>query len=159
MSDPKYIVGIDLGTTHCVLAYAAVQTSEDEKPSIQVFPIAQVVNPGEVKAQALLPSFLFLPGPHDVPAEGLSLPWNAKMDLSVGEFARRRGVELPNRLVSSAKSWLCHAGVNRTASILPWESPPDGRKVSPVEACALYLKHLRDAWTFEMDLRPWGEKW
>ena len=72
------------------------------------------------------------------------------MDLSVGEFARRRGVEIPNRLVSSAKSWLCHAGVNRTASILPWHSPPDGRKVSPVEACAFYLKHLRDAWNFEM---------
>lgn len=150
MSDPKYIIGIDLGTTHCVLAYAPVQTSEDEEPHIQVFPIAQVVNPGEVRAQALLPSFLFLPGPHDVPPEGLSLPWNAKMDLSVGEFARRRGIELPNRLVSSAKSWLCHAGVNRTDPVLPWDSPSDGRKISPVEASAFYLKHLRDAWNFEM---------
>lgn len=150
MSDPRYIIGIDLGTTHCVLASVAVQASEEEEPRIQIFPIAQVVNSGEVKTQPLLPSFLFLPGPHDVPPEGLSLPWNAKMDLSVGEFARRRGVELPNRLVSSAKSWLCHAGVDRTAPILPWSSPPDGRKISPVEASALYLKHLRDAWNFEM---------
>ncbi len=150
MSDPQYIIGIDLGTTHSVLAYTAAQTPEDEEPRIQVFPIPQVVNSEEVIAQPLLPSFLFLPGPHDAPPGALALPWNPKADLAVGEFARRRGTELPNRLVSSAKSWLCHAGVNRTGPILPWDSPPDGRRVSPVEASALYLQHLRDAWNSEM---------
>ncbi|MGA2958242.1 MAG: Hsp70 family protein [Thermodesulfobacteriota bacterium] len=150
LSDPQYIIGIDLGTTHSVLAYTAAQTPEDEEPRIQVLSIAQVVNCEEVIAQPLLPSFLFLPGPHDAPPGALALPWNPKADLAVGEFARRRGTELPNRLVSSAKSWLCHAGVNRTEPILPWDSPPDGRRVSPVEASALYLKHLRDAWNFEM---------
>ena len=150
MKDPKYIIGIDLGTTHCVMAYASAGTPEGEQTSIQVFPVSQLVNPGEVKKQELLPSFLLLPGPHEVAPGGLALPWDAEMDLAVGEFARRRGAELPNRLVSSAKSWLCHAGVNRTAPILPWESQPDGRRISPVEASALYLKHLRDAWNFEM---------
>jgi hypothetical protein len=149
LTDPHYIIGIDLGTTHCVLAYTDARPEEEEEPRIQVFPVPQVVNPGEVKAQPLLPSFLFLPGPHDVPPEGLALPWQPAADLAVGEFARLRGAELPNRLVSSAKSWLCNSGVNRTAPILPWESPPEGRKVSPVEASALFLKHLREAWNFE----------
>jgi hypothetical protein len=144
-----YIIGIDLGTTHCVLASTEVRPDEEEEPRIEVFPVPQVVNPGEVKAQPLLPSFLFLPGPHDVPPGGLALPWQAAADLAVGEFARVRGAELPSRLVSSAKSWLCNSAVNRTAPILPWEGPPEGRKVSPVEASALFLKHLRDAWNFE----------
>ena len=150
MSDPQYNIGIDLGTTHCVLAYTKNHAPEGEEPAIRIFPIPQLVNPGEVRHQPLLPSFLFLPGPHDVPSGGLALPWNPSLDLTVGEFARKRGAEIPNRLVSSAKSWLCHSGVNRTASILPWDTTPGNRKVSPVEATALYLRHLRDAWNFEM---------
>ncbi len=149
LPNPQYIIGIDLGTTHSVLAYTPAE-SEDGEPAIQIFPVPQIVNPGEVKENALLPSFIFLPGPHDVPSGGLALPWNAHPDLAVGEFARRRGAEIPNRLVSSAKSWLCHPGVDRTAPILPWDSPPDQRRISPVEASALILKHLRDAWNFIM---------
>ncbi len=149
-SEPRYIIGIDLGTTHCVVAYTEIPMEEESDIRIQVFPIPQVVNPGEVKPEPLLPSFLFLPGPHDVPPGGLALPWNASADLAVGEFARRRGAEIPSRLVSSAKSWLCNSGVNRTSPILPWESPPEGRKVSPVEASAHFLQHLRDAWNQEM---------
>jgi hypothetical protein len=151
LSEPQYIIGIDLGTTHSVLAYVPSRALEEEEPSIHVFPVPQVVDSGEVSARPLLPSFLFLPGPHDVPPGGLALPWNPKADLAVGEFARRRGAELPARLVSSAKSWLGHAGVNRTDPILPWDSSPDGRRISPVEASALYLQHLRDAWNFEMN--------
>jgi len=150
LSHPQYIIGIDLGTTHCVLAYTKVQASEDEEPFVEIFPIPQVFNSGDVRPQPLLPSFLFLPGPHDVPPGALALPWDPQTDLAVGEFARQRGAELPNRLVSSAKSWLCHTSVDRAAPILPWDSPPDNRKVSPVAASALFLKHLRDAWNFEM---------
>lgn len=150
MKEAKYIIGIDLGTTHCVLAYTEAQFEEGEKPEIRIFSIPQVTSPGEVKVQSLLPSFLFLPGPHDVPAGGLALPWDDKADYAIGEFARRRGAEIPNRLVSSVKSWLCHAGVDRTQAILPWDSPPEARRVSPVEASAMFLEHLRDAWNHEM---------
>lgn len=153
MSDAKYIIGIDLGTTHCVLAYAAASPEAAEALDVRTFSIPQVVSPGEVRGQALLPSFVFLPGPHDVPPGALALPWNPEADSAVGEFARNRGGELPNRLVSSAKSWLCHAGVARTEPILPWDGPPDGRKISPVEASAQLLKHLRDAWNHEMASR------
>ncbi|MCE5245207.1 MAG: Hsp70 family protein [Desulfobacteraceae bacterium] len=147
---PKYIIGIDLGTTHCALAYTESVPQEGTERSIRIFPVPQVVGPGEVSAGALLPSFIFLPGPHDVPQGSIALPWKPEADFAVGEFARRRGAELPNRLVSSAKSWLSHTGIDRTAPVLPWDSPPDSRKISPVEASALFLQHLRDGWNHAM---------
>ncbi len=150
MSKAKYIIGIDLGTTHCVLAYAPVEVGEESDPAVRVLSVPQLVGPGEVKPMPLLPSFLILPGPHDVPEGSLALPWDPGMTTAVGEFARQRGAELPNRLVSSAKSWLCHAGIARTEPILPWDSPADARRVSPVEACALLLLHLRNAWNHLM---------
>ena len=146
MTDPKYIVGIDLGTTHCVLAYTDADVPEREPPDVRLLEIPQVVSAGEVQARPLLPSFLLLPGPHDVPEGALALPWNAEADAAVGVYARERGAELPSRLVSSAKSWLSHSGVDRTSALLPWNAPEDVRRVSPVEASVRYLAHLRDAW-------------
>lgn len=150
MSDPKFIVGIDLGTTHCVVAYTRADLAEDEKPRIQLFSIPQIVGPNEVKAQPLLPSFLLLPGPHDVPEGGLALPWDAEIDWVVGEYARSRGAELPTRLVASAKSWLCNTNVDRTQPILPWDAPAEARRISPVEATMRYLEHIRNAWNYQM---------
>ncbi|MEM1095801.1 MAG: Hsp70 family protein [Bacteroidota bacterium] len=150
MSDPKYIVGIDLGTTHCVVAFTENAVPEFDAPAIHIFNMPQVVAPGEIKSQPLLPSFLFMPGPHDVPEGALRLPWQGDIDYAVGQFARERGAELPMRLVASAKSWLSHTGVDRTAAILPWEAPSDARRVSPVEAATRYLKHLRAAWNHHM---------
>ena len=150
LNHPTYIVGIDLGTTHSVVASTRATNPEDDAPDVQLLPITQVVAPGEVNAQPLLPSFLFLPGPHDVPAGALALPWNPEIDYAVGEFARNRGAELPARLVSSAKSWLAHRGVDRTQPILPWDVPADARRVSPLEASARYLEHIRNAWNYQM---------
>ncbi len=146
MSDSPYVVGVDLGTTHSVMAWAAMDGPEGAEAQIQILPVPQVTAPGEVKPRPLLPSFLFLPGPHDVPPGSLALPWADDPGWVVGEFARERGSEIPHRLVSSAKSWLCHGGVDRTAPILPWDAPKDVRTVSPVEASALYLRHLKEAW-------------
>jgi hypothetical protein len=91
-----------------------------------------------------------MPGPHDVPAGALGLPWNPDPGYAVGEFARNRGAELPARLVGSAKSWLSHRGVDRTEPILPWDAPADARRVSPLEASARYLEHIRNAWNHQM---------
>jgi hypothetical protein len=109
-----------------------------------------VVNPNEVKALPLLPSFLLLPGPHDVPEGGLALPWDANIGWAVGEYARSRGAELPTRLVASAKSWLSNTGLDRTQPILPWDAPAEARRVSPLEATTYYLEHIRNAWNNEM---------
>lgn len=150
MNNPRYIIGIDLGTTHCVLAYTLADLDENDEPAIELFEIPQIVAPGELQPRPLLPSFLLLPGPHDVPEEGLALHWNAEIDYAVGEFARERGSELPTRLVSSAKSWLCHRGVDRTKAILPWDAPEDARQISPVDAAARLLEHIRYTWNEKM---------
>ncbi len=150
MSDTKYIVGIDLGTTHCVVAYVERPTEDDSKPEIKLFEIPQVTGPGEIKGAQLLPSFIFMPGRHDVSEGSLALPWNKKVDLAVGDFARKRGAELPDRLVSSAKSWLCNEGVDRTRDILPWDSPKDARHISPLTATQHILQHIRAAWNHTM---------
>lgn len=151
MKESKFIVGIDLGTTHSVLAYTRVVDPKEEEDAITVFPVLQVVNPGELKPQPLLPSFVFL-SPSVGESEGnLSLPWRRDgVGFAVGEFARKRGAELPHRLVSSAKSWLCHNGVDRRRPILPWDSPPEVERISPVQASAYFLEHFRDAWNYEM---------
>ena len=143
--DTRYIVGIDLGTTNSVLASLDSTLPEDEV-HIEVHPIPQLTNPGEVADADSLPSFLYLPSELDFPAGSLSLPWDDAPEYVVGELARTRGAENPSRLVASAKSWLSHAAANRTEPILPWGSPDEVPKLSPVAATAQYLRHLRQAW-------------
>ncbi len=146
MTAPRWVVGIDLGTTNC--AVAAVDTAADE-PRVEHVAVPQVVGPGEVAARATMPSFLLLPAAHEVPADAMALPWTGPAGFAVGAFAQSRGAELPHRLVSSAKSWLSSSHVDRSAAILPWRGADrevDGERVSPVDASARYLAHLRAAW-------------
>jgi hypothetical protein len=146
MSSPRYSIGIDLGTTHSALAYTDFGASDGEKTSHGVLGIPQLTAPGEVEAQPLLPSFLYLPHAAELAPGDLSLPWNDSQDYVVGELARSRGATTPIRLVSSAKSWLCHPGVDRRAAILPSDAPEEVTRVSPLEASIRYLSHLRQAW-------------
>jgi molecular chaperone DnaK (HSP70) len=141
----KYIVGIDLGTTNSALARCdAAATEEDSR--IEVCAIPQLVNPGEVAERTLLPSFLYIPGEFDFPKGSTALSWEPEPKFVIGELARKRGAESPNRLVASAKSWLSYAGVDRTAPILPWQAPEEVPKLSPVEASSQFLQHLRTGW-------------
>src|SRR5262245_32403783 len=142
----RFVVGIDLGTTNSALAYVDTSAGSEEEPRPQSMSIPQVVQAGLVEERPLLPSFLYLPGPNELPAGSLKLPWAADRDFAVGEFARNHGGLVPTRLVSSAKSWLCHAGVDRRAPILPWKAPDGSRQVSPLEASTLFLKHLAETW-------------
>ncbi|MBF0498134.1 MAG: Hsp70 family protein, partial [Deltaproteobacteria bacterium] len=98
MSDPTYIIGIDLGTTNSVVAYTEARIDEGEEPNIQIFKVPQLVGPGSIADRDMLPSFVLLPGPHDVPQGALALPWNPRSAMAVGEFARDRGAEIPQRL-------------------------------------------------------------
>ncbi|NPT67159.1 Hsp70 family protein [Paraburkholderia sp. RL16-012-BIC-B] len=150
----RYSVGIDLGTSNTVLAYAAAGSQE-----IRVFEIDQLVSLGEVSARPLLPSVRYHAAPGELSAGDLQLPWRApdgsignaagsQQDppVVIGRLARALGGQVPGRLVASAKSWLSHASVDRVAPILPWGAADDVRKVSPVEASASYLAHVRAAW-------------
>ena len=141
----KYIVGIDLGTTNSALARCNASAAEEES-RIEVHSIPQLVNPNEVAERTLLPSFLYIPGEFDFPKGSLALPWEPEPKFVIGELARKRGAESPNRLVASAKSWLSYAGVDRTAPILPWQAPEEVPKLSPVEASSQFLQYLRTVW-------------
>src|SRR2546423_4993009 len=120
--EPRYVIGIDLGTTNCSLAYADSTAAADafQLPPVTIMPVPQLVNAGEVQDEALLPSSLYLPSAMDFPEGSLALPWDAQPTYVVGRLAQKRGVENAGRLISSAKSWLSHAGVDRTSALLPW---------------------------------------
>lgn len=143
----RFVVGIDLGTTNCALAWADSSAPEEH---VRVQEIPQLVNPGEVQRRTLLPSFLYLPGEMDFPAGSTALPWNPRPAHVVGELGRRRGAENAMRLIASAKSWLSYGGANRTAPILPWGAPDEVPHLSPVEASAEYLRHLAAAFDAEV---------
>jgi molecular chaperone DnaK (HSP70) len=151
---PAWLVGIDLGTTNTVLAYARPGSAQ-----VDTFAIAQLVAPGEVAPAPLLPSARYHPAPGELAAGALQLPWPAQDPAAVpnavvGRLARLLGAHTPGRLVASAKSWLSHHGVDRTAPILPWGAPDDVPKVSPLAASASYLAYLRAAWNAQHPQHP-----
>ena len=147
----RFSVGIDLGTTHCVLSYAPISEAADEDFVQQVMAIPQLFSPGLVENSFQLPSFIYQAHPSELAEGSTSLPWTVKPHYLVGEIARSLGSKSPIRLVSSAKSWLCHAGVDCKAPILPPESPEEVDRISPFQATTAYLEHLRDAW---LNLHP-----
>ncbi len=142
----RYVVGIDLGTTNSALAYAEVGPAGGPAPEIKAMPIPQVVGVNEVGDRPVLPSFLYLPSAKEFAAGSVDVPWARGASRVVGAFARDHGAKVPGRLVSSAKSWLSHEGVDRKGPILPWGAPDEVARVSPVEASTAYIAHLRDAW-------------
>ena len=140
---PQYILGIDLGTTNSALAFVR---TDDEQHQIQLFAVPQLVNPGEVSAETLLPSSLYVPGENEFVEGALALPWNQQPQFITGQLAQKRGVENATRLVSSAKSWLSSQNADPTQPLLPVAAPEGVSKVSAVEASKQYLVHLRSAW-------------
>lgn len=143
MAIPRFSVGIDLGTTNCALAYI---DSEQEKYSTELLGCPQTIQPGVCEERKLLPSFLYIPQQGEFPVGAFKLPWGEEKSFSIGEFAKTHGGLVPTNLVSSAKSWLCHSGVDRRSKILPWKAGNESSKISPLEASTLYIKHLAESW-------------
>jgi len=149
----RFIVGIDLGTTNSVLAY--IDSAEADGETVRLLEVPQLTAAGTVEARAQLPSFLLLPRAGELPADSIRLPWGPPEEgRVVGALAARRAAEAPERVVTSAKSWLCNPRVDRTQPILPWIADADpgaeGDRISPLEASASYLAHLRSAWDAEI---------
>ncbi|HGY9590816.1 TPA: Hsp70 family protein [Vibrio harveyi] len=153
MASPRFLVGIDLGTTNTVVAYCEI-TDNLEQSEVSLFDIDQLIGPGEVVRKPLLPSFRYHPAVGQISPSDLTLPWENEPvsgDISnviVGEWARELGAKVEGRQVSSAKSWLSHQAVDRSSDILPWAGAQDVGKVSPVIASASYLNHIRQAWNY-----------
>ena len=146
MSNARYVVGIDLGTTHTALAYAPIPANDASPLTAPVMlAIPQLVAQGTIDARELLPSFFYVAHESDGPQ---ALPWDSARKYVVGEHARARGVDAPARVIASAKSWLCHPSVDRRSAILPPGAPADVERISPVEASWRYLEHLAEAWDY-----------
>ncbi|WP_442484813.1 Hsp70 family protein [Aeoliella sp. SH292] len=150
----KYVIGIDLGTTNCVLAYAPL---DSDAPQVELLPIPQLVAAGTIDQRKSLPSFLYIAPEHEAQG-GLDLPWASGRKYAVGEYARRQGADMPDRTVVAAKSWLCHSRVDRRAPLLPYNAPVEVEKVSPVTASQRYLEHLVAAWHQQFPEAPIGEQ-
>jgi|WetSurSiteA1Bulk_404760.scaffolds.fasta_scaffold00090_4 hypothetical protein len=157
-TDQHFFVGIDLGTTHCVLSYAKASDDEDAEFSQQVMAIPQLTALGMVEDKNQLPSFLYQAHEVEIAEGETALPWTNKPEHLVGEVARNLGSKTPIRLVSSAKSWLCHAGVDCKAPILPADAPEEIERVSPFQATTAYLQHIRDAWQHQHPNAPLAEQ-
>ncbi|MGL0925710.1 DnaK-like molecular chaperone [Vibrio vulnificus] len=151
----KFSVGIDLGTTHCVMSFMDTQ---DEQARVQVMAIPQLTAPGTVESRNQLGSFLYQPHEHEMNPASRVLPWTTEPTALVGAIARNLGGKTPLRLVASAKSWLCHGGVNRRDAFLPAGSPEEIEKVSPLRATELYLEHLKQAWDHAQPNHPLSEQ-
>jgi len=148
---PHYLVGIDLGTTHTVVAYAKADNTHQE---IQLFQIEQLIAPGQVAARPLLPSVRYHPAIGELSEADLLFPNGAGESVVIGEAARLLGAKSKGRFVTSAKSWLSHPSVDHTADILPWGSGDDVAKVSPIAASASYLAHIRTVWGHQFPDAP-----
>ena len=158
---PRYLVGIDLGTTHTVVAYA---DSQADGGAPEVFAIDQLVAPGEVARRPLLASMRYHPTAGEIPDTDRVLPWHPDpaddpvAEAIVGALAQELGAKVPGRLVTSAKSWLSHPGVDRGAQILPWGAPPEIPRISPLDASASYLRHVRHAWDLHFPDAPLADQ-
>ncbi|MCA9073177.1 MAG: Hsp70 family protein, partial [Planctomycetaceae bacterium] len=144
-------MGIDLGTTNSAVTFIDTQESPWR---VRVVSVPQLVAPGQVESRETLPSFHYEALADEFPAGALDLPWQKSSTTATGEFAREQGRLVPGRVVDSAKSWLCHTGVDRTDDLLPWHGAADVTRLSPVEASARYLAHLRSAWDHKHPTEP-----
>ena len=146
-----YVIGVDLGTTNTVVAYARID--DTDAPQIQQLAIPQLTAPGTVESLPSLPSFIYLPPSHES-GSAFDLPWQTGMGFVAGQMARKQSAEMPERSVGAAKSWLAHSRVDRHAPILPWNAPEEVGKISPVEASRRYLEHVIAAWNEAFPDRP-----
>lgn len=154
MSEAKYIIGIDLGTTHCAVTYSEVSNNQEQKPEVLHFPLLQVIEPGSIDKRTLLPSFIYLPNEQTTNPRDIALPWEQEGCVVIGEYAKEHAAKTPNRVVSSAKSWLCQDHIDKRSGILPIHSAEDIEKFSPLQAVIYYLEHIRSAWDWAFSDAP-----
>ena len=154
----RFSVGIDLGTTNSVVSYLELSQCDGEHAPLHVLPIPQLTSPGLVGEKYQLPSFVYQAHESELAEGDIALPWDDAPEAVVGEIARQLGSKTPIRLVSSAKSWLCHSGVDCRSDILPVQSPEEVPRISPFQASVDYLRHMRDAWNDQFPDDPLSDQ-
>jgi molecular chaperone DnaK (HSP70) len=149
----RFSLGIDLGTSNS--AVAADNFKSDE---VTVVEITQILRPNQIGESSTLPSALYLPHPDEFPADAIQLPWakNSRTAI-IGHFAREHGALMPDRLVTSAKSWLSNFHVDPRRPVLPWRSEIKEPKLSAFDCSRLYLEHLKEGFLYAEQLQ--GRTW
>ena len=150
--NPRFSLGIDLGTSNCAMAVA-----DSDSDSTDVLPVTQIVAANQAGEMRTLPSALYLPHPEEFPAGSFRLPWDAAGPGIVGQFARDHGALVPDRLVTSAKSWLSNPHIDPKQRTLPWRSDIAEEKLSPFECSSRYLHHLKESFLHSMHQQ--GREW
>lgn len=148
-TEPHYLIGIDLGTTNCTMAYSLLDGDAAHNASIEQFGIPQIVAPGVETERFSLPSCIYYPLVEEQQSQHVGLSWAVDRQFCVGTFAQTRGAELPGRLISSSKSWLCHTGIDCRLPLLPIHAEDGMTKISPLEACVELLRHMRESWNYK----------
>jgi hypothetical protein len=156
MGHASFIIGIDLGTTNCTMAYTSLHAKGAHH--IEQAPIAQMMVSNVQDVDFSLPSFIYFPLEEELKAKVAALKWKEDCSFAIGTFARNRGGEVPSCLISSAKSWLCHAGIDRREKLLPFEAEASEKQMSPLEASSQILQHLKEAWDFSHPDAPFVEQ-
>jgi hypothetical protein len=150
----RFSLGIDLGTSNCAMALTDLETDQTE-----LLQIVQILSANQSGEKPTLASTLYLPHPDEFAAGSFPLPWNDNGEPGiVGQFARDHGGLVPDRMVTSAKSWLSNPHVDPKQRTLPWRSDSAEEKLSPFEVSCCYLQHLKNAFlhTVHAQGRPWN---
>jgi hypothetical protein len=149
----RFSLGIDLGTSNCAMALTDLETDRTE-----VLPITQILAANQLGEKLTQASALYLPHPEEFQPGSFPLPWNVIGEPEViGQFARDHGALVPDRLVTSAKSWLSNPHIDPKQPTLPWRSDSVEEKLSPFEISRRYLQHLKEAFLHTMHVQ--GRQW
>ncbi len=140
----RFSLGIDLGTSN-----SAVAADDFQDDRTGIVEISQILRPNQIGEKSTLPSALYIPHPEEFPADALRLPWpNHTETAIVGHFARDHGALIPDRLVTSAKSWLSNFHIDPKLAVLPWKSDIKEPKLSAFDCSRLYLQHLKEGFLY-----------
>ena len=140
----RFSLGIDLGTSN-----SAVAANDFQDDRTGIVEISQILRPNQIGEKSTLPSALYIPHPDEFPADALRLPWSNHTETAiVGHFARDHGALIPDRLVTSAKSWLSNFHIDPKRAVLPWKSDIKEPKLSAFDCSRLYLQHLKEGFLY-----------
>ncbi|MBK1877841.1 Hsp70 family protein [Pelagicoccus mobilis] len=151
--EKKFVLGIDLGTSNSAVTLCNLESGES-----RTVDVTQILAPNQIGERSSLPSALYLPNGDEFSVEAIKLPWDEGGSRVVGIFAREHGAQVPDRLVTSAKSWLSNPHVDPQSAVLPWNSEIESGKLSAVEASRLYLEHIKQGvlYAARMEGREWN---